>query len=115
MEVVDVASEVWSQLGPGFSERIYHNAMEVGLRKKGIDYQSEVIIPVRYMDHNVGNVRADLIVNNVIVELKSIAQIKPCSEIQARMYCKLLGLKEYIVFNFPPTDGDMQYLIKQLE
>ena len=112
--IIDIAEDVWTQLGPGFSERIYHNALEVGLRKRGIDYQSEVIIPVEYMGHNIGNVRADLIVDGVIVELKSIAQIKACSELQATMYCKLLGVHDYIVLNFPPSPGELQYVSKRL-
>ena len=42
------ADRIYSQLGPGFSERVYHNAMEILLRKDSIPYESERIIPVSY-------------------------------------------------------------------
>ena len=47
------ADKIYSQLGPGFSERVYHNAMEILLRKDSIPYESERIIPIDFEGHNV--------------------------------------------------------------
>ena len=40
MEIEAFAREIYSQLGPGYSERVYHNAMEVLLREKGMKKSS---------------------------------------------------------------------------
>jgi len=96
-----IAHRVWSQLGSGFSERVYHNAMEVGLRQSGIPYQTERIIPVMFDGHAIGNIRADLIVNsNLIVELKSVRSLKDEHRIQARMYMRLLAIPDAMLINF---------------
>jgi len=73
LDVVALASKVYMQLGPGYSERVYHNAMEVLLRKDGFQYESERIIPIPFEGHVIGNLRADIIVNNEsILEFKTI-------------------------------------------
>ncbi len=101
MSVDTIARHVYLALGPGHSESVYHNAMEVGLRSYGIPYETERIIPIEYEGHIVGNMRADLIVNKeVIVELKSVRSINDAARLQAQQYMKLLGLSKAIVINF---------------
>lgn len=108
--VRSVAIRVWQSLGPGFSERVYHNAMEVGLRKIGVPYQTERIVPIMFDDHAIGNIRADLIVDScIIVELKSVKALKDEHRIQTRMYMRLLGLPDGILINFPNAgSGDLE-------
>ena len=104
-----VAIRVWQSLGPGFSERVYHNAMEVGLRKLNIPYQTERIVPIMFDEHAIGNIRADLIVDSrVIVELKSVKTLKDEHRVQTRMYMRLLGLSEAILINFPNSGSDLE-------
>ena len=47
-DIEKIVKEVYSELGPGYSERVYHNAVEVILREKGIPYESERHILVRF-------------------------------------------------------------------
>lgn len=104
-----VAIRVWQTLGPGFSERVYHNAMEVGLRKSSIPYQTERIVPIMYDEHAIGNIRADLIVDSrIIVELKSVKAIKDEHRIQTRMYMNLMNLSEGVLINFPNSGSDLE-------
>jgi GxxExxY protein len=104
-----VAIRVWHSLGPGFSERVYHNAMEVGLRTLNIPYQTERIVPIMFDEHAIGNIRADLIVDScIIVELKSVKALKDEHRIQTRMYMKLLGLSEAVLINFPNSGNDLE-------
>lgn len=104
-----IATQVWSELGPGFSERVYHNAFEVALRLNTINYETERIIPIFFQGHNVGNVRADLILNNTtIVELKSISRLKEENRIQLQNYMKLTRLTHGVLVNFPSTQGDVE-------
>ena len=101
------ADKIYSQLGPGFSERVYHNAMEILLRKDSIPYESERIIPIDFDGHNVGNLRADIIVNKeLVVEFKTIKSLTEASEIQARNYLRLTGLTNALLINYPP--GNLQ-------
>jgi GxxExxY protein len=105
--VANHARQIWKSLGPGFSERVYHNAMEVCLRKSGIPYETERIIPVVFDNHVLGNLRADLIVDrNLVVELKSVRSIKEEHYVQARLYLRLLGLTDALLINFPTSATD---------
>ena len=102
-DVKSFADEIYSQLGPGYSERVYHNAMEVLLRSKGIPYESERIVPVEFMGHVIGNLRADIIINNeVVLEFKTIKTLNESAEVQGHNYLRLTGLKTAFLINFPP-------------
>ena len=80
--------------------------MEVGLRRSGVKYETEKIVPVTYDNHVVGNVRIDLVINDdTIVELKSISAIKQREVTQLMNYMNLTGASEGMVINFPPTPG----------
>ena len=96
------ARQIWQALGPGFSERVYHNALEVCLRKAAVPYETERIVPIVFMNHTLGNMRADLIVDNrLVVELKSVRSLKDEHRTQTRAYLRLLGLDEAVLINFP--------------
>tara|TARA_Y100000590_G_C15542902_1_gene947701 strand:+ start:490 stop:951 length:462 start_codon:yes stop_codon:yes gene_type:complete len=66
----DLGNGILHDVGRGFSESIYHRAMEVELRLHGVGYQSEVVIPVRYKDYYIGFGRADIITGNSIIITK---------------------------------------------
>ena len=98
------AQHVYKTLGPGFSEKIYHNALEVVLRKNGVHYETERIIPIVFEEHTIGNLRADLILNNkTVVELKSVKTVNDVMVTQAQNYLRLTGFPEAYLINFPPT------------
>ena len=98
------AEHVYKTLGPGFSERIYHNALEVVLRKNGVHYETERIVPIVFEEHTIGNLRADLILNNkTVVELKSVKTVNDVMVTQAQNYLRLTGFPEAYLINFPPT------------
>ena len=96
-----IAHDIWSSLGPGYSESVYHSAFEVALRKRGISYDTERIIPVYYEGLNVGHVRADLIVGDTVIELKSVSRLTEQFRIQIQNYMRLLGLQKGYLINFP--------------
>jgi GxxExxY protein len=80
--------------------------MEVCLRKACVPYETERVIPITFMDHTLGNLRADLIVDGrYVVELKSVRSLKDEHRAQTKAYLKLLGLTEAVLINFP-TQGD---------
>ena len=98
----DITESIWASLGPGYSESVYHCAFEVALRKAGIYYETERIIPVFYEGQNVGHVRADLIVDRkCVIELKAVGKLNDTYRIQTQNYMQLLGLDEGFLINFP--------------
>ena len=97
------AAHVYKVLGPGYSERVYHNAMEVVLRKNRVHYETERIVPIVFEGHTIGNVRADIIIDGTIVlEFKAIKSLTDVMELQARNYLNLMNLNEAYLVNFPP-------------
>jgi GxxExxY protein len=104
-----MARKIWAELGPGFSERVYHNAFEVELRLRGIPYETERILPITYEGHNVGNLRADLVIDGqIIVELKSTTKLKDEFENQAKNYMRLTGIPSALLINFPAVSGEVE-------
>jgi GxxExxY protein len=105
-----IAENIWASLGPGYSESVYHCAFEVALRKQGLYYETERIVPVFYDGQNVGHVRADIIIDRkVVIELKSVSKINESYRIQTRNYMDLLGLDHGILINFPDRVGPIEY------
>ena len=101
------SKHVFSSLGAGFSERVYHNAMEVLIKKENIQYKSEQIIPVMFEGVEVGQVRADLVIDGkIVVELKSVRSIKDDHATQCAMYMKLLNIDSGLVINFPCSENE---------
>jgi len=99
-KLAELGSEVFAVLGPGFTECVYHNALLVLLRKHGVPYETERIIPVVFEGHTIGSVRADIIVDNsIVVELKA-TRVQNGAEQQVKRYMKLLGLNKGVIMNF---------------
>ena len=102
IDIEALAKQIYSELGAGYSERVYHNCMEVLLRKYGVQYESERIVPIPFEGHIVGNVRADIIINNeIVLEFKAIKTLNDAAECQLRNYLRLTGLKIGYLINFP--------------
>ena len=112
--VKEYAELVYKNLGPGYSESVYHKAFEVLLRKNDIPYETERIVPIEFEGHTIGNLRADLILNNkTVVELKSVKTMNDVMVTQAQNYLRLTGFTEGYLINFPTslnTDLEVRYI-----
>jgi GxxExxY protein len=108
---IDVmATNVWNILGPGFSESVYHKALEIELRSNNFLYDSERNTPVLYKNHTIGNVRPDIIIlDQLIIELKSISKLNDDSKTQITMYIHLLQLPGVLI-NFPTKEGNVEII-----
>lgn len=107
MVVIDVARHVYKTLGFGHSEAIYHRAVEVGLRKAGVCYDTERVVQIRYQNHVVGSKRLDLVINDdTIVELKSVSTLKAKEVNQLTNYMRMTGIPNGILINFPFNGAD---------
>jgi GxxExxY protein len=100
-EVIGGAIEVHRQLGPGFLERIYKDALCIELLARGISFERERAVVVRYRDVPIPGQRIDLIVGGqVIVELKAAVRVDPISEARLISYLRTTGLRLGLLMNF---------------
>ncbi len=98
--------EIYSHFGPGLLESVYEKAMIRELQLRGLKVKSQVSIPILYKGTPVGdNLRIDLLVEDeLIVEIKSVEEIKDVFYKQLRTYLKLLGKDEGLLINFGEYD-----------
>jgi GxxExxY protein len=100
--IIGCCFEVHRELGPGFNERIYHNALRLLFDQKGLQYETEKEFEVSYLKKKVGSFKADLVVEDeVIVEIKSLAgNIPTVFEYQLISYLKASELHVGLLANF---------------
>lgn len=92
---------VYNDLGYGFLEKVYENAMIIELRKFGLNCQSQIPVKVFYDDFQVGNYYADIIVNNIlIIELKAAEGLCEEHEAQLLNYLRATNIEIGLLFNF---------------
>ena len=105
-QVIGCAMEVYKNLGPGLLESVYEKALIHELSIKGIPVKSQVEVEMNYKGVNVGEgLRLDLLVDDkLIVELKSVEELKPVHYKQLLTYLKLLDRRLGLLINFNVTD-----------
>ena len=100
-----LAEEVHRELGAGHLESVYHKAMEVQFRLLNLAYETERVMDLKFKDHFVGTIRADIILlKECVLEFKISGKMDDAVQ-QARQYMKLQGLSYGFVVLFPKTDG----------
>ena len=93
--------EVNRELGPGFLEKVYENALLLELSKKGLKAKSQVPIKIKYKGTEVGDYYADIFVEDqVIVEVKAVESLQEVHEAQLLNYLKATGCKVGLLVNF---------------
>jgi GxxExxY protein len=74
--IIGVFYEVYNELGSGFLESVYREAMRIALGQAGLLVEAEVPVPVSFRGNLVGVFRADLAVEGrVVLELKTAESI----------------------------------------
>ena len=100
-ECVDCGIHVHRALGPGFKEKIYHRAYCLELDSRGIKFECEKPIVVRYKNWEIPGQKVDLIVEGVVlVEIKAVPIVREIHRLQALSYLKTTGLRLGLVMNF---------------
>ena len=94
--------EVHKELGPGFLEQVYQEALEHEFKKAGIPYEREVHLRIRYKDIILKKEYiADFICyDKIIVELKTVSDIIEIHKCQVLNYLKATGYQLGIIGNF---------------
>lgn len=94
---------VYPELGYGFLEKVYENALMIALRQMDVEAEQQAKIPVYFSGQLVGEYCADLLVENcVIVELKTAQSIAPEHEAQLLNYLRATPYEVGLLLNFGP-------------
>jgi len=101
--VIGAFFAVYSELGHGFLEQVYENAMAIALRQQGWQVVQQPAIDVLFRGQRVGEYRADLLIpGKLIVEIKAAATISAVHEAQLLNYLKATGVRVGLLLNFGP-------------
>jgi len=111
-KIIGAAFEVYTNLGYGFLEKVYENALIKELQIRGLDFKSQYPIKVNYKGEEVGEYIADILVENkIIVELKTGKTINSFHEAQLLNYLKATGIKVGLLINFGPKKCEFKRFI----
>lgn len=99
--VIGAAIEVHRQLGPGFLESVYEEALSVELNLRHIKHVRQAPIMVTYKGQSVGEGRLDMLIeNSLVVELKSVDALGNIHQAQLMSYLKTTGYTLGLLINF---------------
>ena len=100
--VVDAAFHVHTKLGPGLLESVYEVVLAAQLRKRGLQVERQVPVPIQFEELTFDEgFRADIIVaDKVILELKSVEQTAPVHRKQVLTYLRLADKRLGLLINF---------------
>ena len=98
--------EVYNTLGPGLLESVYEEALIFELRQRGLKVTRQQEVPIHYKGNELKSpLRLDLLVENqVIIELKSVEEMKPLFAKQLLTYLRLLDKRVGLLVNFSSTN-----------
>lgn len=93
--------EVYNELGDGFLESVYENALYIVLIEHGLHVERQNDISVFFRGNRIGDFKADLIVEEkVIIELKAVRTLDPAHEAQLINYLKATTIEIGLLLNF---------------
>ena len=99
--ILKAAYEVYNNLGYGFLEKVYENALFMELKTEGLTVEKQYPIKVYYKSKIIGEYYADLVVDKkVIVELKAVSNIEKSHEVQLVNYLKATEIEVGLLINF---------------
>jgi GxxExxY protein len=102
-QIIGIFYEVYNELGFGFLEKVYEEAMAGAFREHGITVQQQLPIPVWFHGHTIGSYDADLVVNGVVLlELKACRALDASHEAQLLHYLRSTEIEIGLLLNFGP-------------
>jgi len=99
--VIGCAQNVSRELGTGFLEVVYENALALELEEKGILFEKQSPLDIYYKSQLIGQYKADLIVEGkLIIELKAVTTFNDMHKAQVLNYLRATGLHVGLLLNF---------------
>ena len=109
-EIIGAFYDVYNELGYGFLETVYTNALSIALTHRGILHERETRFAVYFREAVVGDYRADFIVaKEVVVEVKVADRIVAAHEKQLLNYLRASGLSVGLILNFGPKASTRRF------
>lgn len=100
-KIIGVFYDVYNELGHGFLESTYAEAMVIALAQSGLSAVREVPVPVWFRGQKVGQYFADMLVNNaVLLELKTARNLESAHEAQLLHYLRATEIEVGLLLNF---------------
>ncbi|MDD5134068.1 MAG: GxxExxY protein [Phycisphaerae bacterium] len=100
-KIIAAAYNVHKELGYGFLEKVYKNALAVELGEAGLKYAVEFPLKITYHNIVVGDYSPDIIVDDkIIVEVKAVSKLESVHEVQLVNYLKATGIEVGLLINF---------------
>ena len=111
-KVIGACYTVHNELGCGFYEKVYQEALAIVLEEQGIPFEREKHLPIEYHGKILDcDYIADFVIDNsVILELKAVSEMTSSYEAQVINYLKATGLHVGLLINF----GSMELQVKRL-
>ncbi len=116
-DIKKFCENVSQELGKGYAECVYQEAVCVHLRSSGYKYSKEATLDIVYNEVNIGSVRADIIINDkknkCVIECKAIdANLRINHVPQILGYMKLTKINKGILVNFNqnPSKPNTEYI-----
>lgn len=111
-KIIGLAMEVHNELGYGFLEKVYENAMKVQFSKNNIKADFQVQFKVNFKGEIIGEFYPDIIVDDkVILELKAVEKINDIHKAQILNYLKVTKLKLGLILNFSKEKLEYERII----
>ena len=99
--IIGAAIAVHKQLGPGFLETIYEEALAIEFNVLGVPFDRQFPVSICYRDQIIGEHRLDFLVDkSTVVELKAVQELEKIHFSIVRSYLKATGLQSGLLFNF---------------
>lgn len=99
--IIGCSIAVHKELGPGFLEAIYEEALAIEFGRAGLRFQRQHTLLINYAGNKVGEHRLDFLVETaIVVELKAIAALEDIHFAVVRSYLKAALLKHGLLLNF---------------
>lgn len=100
-KIIHACIIVHKELGPGFLESIYHNALLIEMKEQNIIFESEKEVTVSYCGSQVGIHKIDMFIENeIVLELKTVDDLNKKHYAQVRSYLKALNKPVGLLVNF---------------
>ena len=111
-QIIGAAIDVHRQLGPGFLESVYENALVIELRKRGLSLDQQKEITVFYDGLEVGKHRLDLFVEaQIVVDLKTVKALDDVHFLIVRSQLQAAGRKHGLLLNFAGSKLEVKRVI----
>ena len=111
-KMVGLAMQAHRELGPGFLEKVYENALMILFEENGISAQAQFPIQIQFHGHIVGDYITDIVIeDSIIVELKAQERILQLHKAQTLNYLRATNYRLALLLNFGKTSLEYDRIV----